>query len=305
VYYYNQLLAGMTVTDILFYKSTTQSSNSLTLKDLTMKLPRQTFLMSLFAVMLCISLFIASCGSDETPTNNNNNNTTSNKVFIPFKSNNYWIYNRTVIDTSGKSGATSVDSTYVIDSLQFVGRGAWRIVTSQPTTNDTTYYSRSTDGSLLEYVRYNVSTVVSAVPGLTVPPSFKLPEGWMNLLPASGSQQWVAFKDSVMNSTVKYNGSDLTGNFYYVVNGVLGGIDSVTVGTTKYGARKVTLTYNLRVFVPIIGGDAASFSTTQEVWLIENVGVYRRKISPSVITSLGPTQKTPGSDVVLSRFVLR
>lgn len=268
-----------------------------------MQKPHLSFSNGLFAVMVCVTLFIASCGSDESTTNNTNNNTTSNKVYIPFKSNNHWIYNRTVIDTSGQNGTTSVDSTYVIDSLQFVGRGAWRVVNSQPTSKDTTYYSRATDGSLLEYVRYNVASLVSAVPGLVVPPTFKLPEGWMNLLPASGNQQWTAFKDSIMNATVTYQNAPLTGNFYYTVNGTLGSVDSVTVGTTKYGARKVTLTYSLRVSVSSI--DAATFSTTQEVWLIENVGIYRRKISPSLITSLAGVQKTPGSDVVLSRFVLR
>lgn len=267
--------------------------------------------MLLCSISCCLlALGLSSC-ADDTPASNN---TTTTKSYMPLASGNYWTYSRVVIDTNGTTGTDGVkDSTYVVDSLSMGGKGAFRTVTvrGDNPTNDTTYYSATTDGSMHMWLRYSIDEIKGAIKSLELPPNFQLPQGWLQISPASSSTSatWTAFSDSVKGAVVKYTppgGSQLNLNadFFLKAEGSKGTTASVTIQGKQYTAQEYIVKYTLTVNA--VGfGTVATLVTNQHLWFVENVGMQKNRTDNTTLLSPFGNVKVPGRESVIASFKVK
>ncbi len=245
------------------------------------------------AAVLAMTLTLLSCSSS-TSTNTPTATVTN---YMPLKAGNYWIYKRAIIDTTGSTSSTTVsDSSFVLDSISYQGRSAFRVEYDRAEgTKDTTYFHKESDESIYTYINTKVAILDTLAPG------FNAPSSWVLIRPGNDATSWVSLDTTFNGVTLdlsRFGMDTVTASLNFKINGTLGAKKSASVNGSTYDAQEY-----IQNFVVSVNAGAVSYTMTQHYLFIKDVGMYILQAdNSSVLSPFGTLMKVPGSVSTLTRF---
>ncbi len=250
----------------------------------------------LCTVVIALSMLSTGCSDSATPTPTPSRPST----LLPLKTGNYWVYSRQIVDSANGTltGPMFTDSAFVMDSVSYSGREAYRMVYVQldSARRDTSYFSKGTDGSISTFVNL-------AVPQLTaIAPSFEAPRTWMTIKPADNSTAatWTSYETTIPSLVVSLGGQNLTlSNVKCTITGTKGTSTSVTIGSLTTTATEYVTTFK-------VDAGFVTYSLPQRFWFIDKVGIYKSRTDNAAALIAGsPQLKTNGTQSTLLRYMVQ
>ncbi|MFM8568747.1 MAG: hypothetical protein ACKOB6_04005, partial [Candidatus Kapaibacterium sp.] len=221
----------------------------------------------LFAVLLVVTVWNTGCSDSTTSTPQ----PSGPSSLLPLKTGNHWVYSRQLVDsaTGALAGPVFTDSAFVMDSVSFAGRGAYRMVYVQldSARRDTSLFSKGADGSIATFVNLNVPQLTA------IAPAFVAPRTWMTIKPADNysAATWSSYDTTIASLVVSLGGQNLTlSNVKCTITGTKGGTTPVTVGSLSTTATEYVTTFK-------VDAGFVTYSLPQRFWFIDKVGIYRSR----------------------------
>ncbi|MGA2297031.1 MAG: hypothetical protein ABSG15_05730 [FCB group bacterium] len=242
--------------------------------------------------MSLLQFSLNSCSKNSTGPENTFVN------YLPTKMGTYWVYDVYTLDSNGNrtSNIPTIDSTIIsgtITKLGLVGSifTSYTIDSSGTSTGTDTYY-RSDSSKIYAFTNLITNMLPSQIP-------LPINDAWL-LIINPNSDLWRIYEQTVTDLQL-FVGVTITGDLN--VEGSNEGTEMITIASNNFTARKFLIKMT---FIGNLTTGTQTIPITYERKIyqdyVENIGLVKSHIEPSVLPLIITSFKMDGEDDILNRY---